>query len=382
MEKEIYKQCSKCILDTNDDAAITIDSNGICNYCHSYDKGLKLNVCEGKEGEKKIAEILMLLKNAGKGKKYDCIMGVSGGVDSTYLALWAKKNGLRPLAVHFDNGWNSELAVKNIENILEKLNIDLYTYVVDWEEFKDVQLAYLKASVVDVEIPTDHAFVAVLYKVAAENKIKYILSGHNYVTESILPRHWIYEKGDDVNIGAIHEKFGTVKLKTFPFLTIVQRFYYMNVLKLRNLYPLNYIHYNKKEVKKIIKEELAWKDYGGKHYESIFTRFYQGYILPEKFKIDKRRAHLSNLICSGQISREEALEEIKQPIYDPEQLKQDKEFVIKKFGLSNQEFEDFMSLPVRQHTEFATNKKSNEIYMGLLKKLSPLSRLVKLLGHK
>lgn len=372
----VYQQCIKCILNTNDDPVIYFNKNGVCNHCINYDIQHKRFVFEGDEGEQALIKIVNKIKQIGKGKEYDCILGLSGGIDSTYTAYLAKKHGLRPLIVHLDNGWNSELAVKNIENIVNKLDFDLYTYVIDWEEFKDLQLAYLKASVVDIEAITDHAIITAMHKLAAKNKVKYIISGTNIVTEAVLPYAWIYNKMDSVNIKAIHKQFGKTPLKTFPLMDVWMKKYYFSFLKIETISILNYVSYIKEEVKKFITEELEWRDYGGKHYESIFTRFYQGYILPGKFKIDKRKAHLSTLICSGQITRKEALEEIKNPIYDPEQLKIDKEFVLKKLGLSEEEFEEIMSAPVRKHTDFKTEGTIYKHY-PILKPLKPLIDLVK-----
>lgn len=347
-----YQQCSLSVMDTIADPNISFDSDGVCNYYGEYKKAEQEFVFQGELGEMKLAEIVELIKKEGQGKKYDCITGVSGGVDSTYLALQAKKLGLRPLIVHFDNGWNSELAVKNIENIIGKLGFDLYTIVVDWEEFKDLQLSYIKASVVDIEVLTDHAIMGTIYRLANQYGLKYILSGNNIVTEHVLPSHWIFNKADDVNIRAIHEKFGKVPLKTFPFFSFKERRYMTEIVGVKTISLLNYMPYNKQHVKETIMRELDWKDYGGKHYESVFTRFYQGYILPVKFKIDKRKAHLSNLIFSGQLNKNEAFEELKKPIYDPDQLRTDMEFVLKKFGLSEEEFAGLMKAPRREHRDF------------------------------
>lgn len=349
------KQCTRCVLDTTA-KDITFDINGVCNYCHGYDKNAATTVLRD---PKIIAAdrdaILERIKNEGRKKDYDCIIGLSGGVDSTYLCLLAKKIGLRPLVVHFDNGWNSELAVKNIENVVSKLNYPLKTYVVDWEEFKDLQLAYLKASVVDIEVPTDHLIFASLFRIAKENGIKTILSGTNIVTEGIVPNGWNYnEKTDLVNLINIHKKFGTKKLNNFPKLGIYQRYIYNNFYSIRSVPILNYYDYVKKDIKLLIQKELDWRDYGGKHYESIFTRFYQGYILPEKFNIDKRKMHLSSLICSGQITREEALEELKNPPYDEAMKAEDKSYVLKKLGLSETEFQEIMNQPVVPHSVFGS----------------------------
>lgn len=283
---------------------------------------------------------------------------MSGGTDSTYVALKLKELGLRPLIVHLDNGWNSELAVKNIENIINKLGFDLYTLVINWEEFRDLQLSYLKASVLDLEVTSDHAILAVLYKEASKRRIKYIINGSNIVTEGILPETWRYDaKTDLINLKAIHRRYGKQKLKTFPKLGIFRQSYYTYGKGIRMFNLLDYLDYNKEKAKKEISEKLGWRDYGGKHYESIITRFYQGYILPRKFGIDKRRAHLSTLICSGQITRAEALKEIEKPPYDEELLRQDLEYIPKKLGLSKEEFEAIMQLPSRDHDDFPNEKK-------------------------
>jgi len=218
-----YQQCAFSVMDTIADPNITFDEKGICNYYYEHLQKEKDFVLKGEAGKKKVQELVEKIKADGNGKKYDCITGISGGVDSTYLCLQAKKLGLRTLVVHFDNGWNSELAVKNIENIIGKLGFDLYTLVVDWNEFKDLQLAYLKASVVDIEALTDHAISGTLFKLAAENNIKHILSGYNIVTEATLPKHWVFTKNDDANIKDIHKKFGTAPLKTYPFFGLKQK---------------------------------------------------------------------------------------------------------------------------------------------------------------
>lgn len=364
-------------MDNIADPYITFDENGVCNYFHEYFELEKKHVKKEQEGldfyTKKIEEI----KHIGKNKKYDCILGISGGVDSSYLAYLAKKEGLRPLIVHFDNGWNSELAVKNIENIVSILGFDLYTYVINWEEFKDIQLAYLKASVIDIEAITDHAIAATLYKLAAKYKINYFLSGYNIVTEAILPNAWVFSKLDATNIKSIHKSYGTIPLKTFPFLDAIKKRYYSLALKIELVPLLNYIEYNKEKVKEILVSELNWKDYGGKHYESVWTRFYQGYILPEKFKVDKRKAHLSTLICSGQITKEQALEELKEPIYVKEQLEVDKEFVLKKLGLPNQNFEQLMKLPPRLHSDFEIETNSYFEKYPIFKPLKGIYNFIK-----
>ena len=280
-------------------------------------------------------------------------MGLSGGVDSSFLALKAMEWGLRPLLVHFDNGWNSELAVQNINGIVEKTGFDLYTYVVDWEEYMDLQLSYIKSGVIDWEVPTDHGFFAVLYKQASKRGIKSVLTGSNYQTESILPKSMSWRKQDLANILDIHNKFGTRKLKTFPQLGFYKYLLYQKIRNFKVYGPLDYIDYNKDLAKTEIIEKFGWKDYGGKHYESIFTRFYQGYVLPKKFNVDKRKAHFSSLINSGQMSRLEALVEINKPTYtSSKQLEEDLSFFLKKMNLSKKEFEEILVQKPVKHTQF------------------------------
>ncbi len=379
-EVSTYVQCTRCVLDNVDDPQIIMDEAGICNYCRRYEYEEDLHVKKGQDASIALDAVVAKIKKAGIGKPYDCILGVSGGVDSTYLAYKAKELGLRVLAVHFDNGWNSELAVKNIEKILSNLDIDLYTYVVDWNEFKDLQLAFLKASVIDIELATDHAMLATLYRLALKKKVKFILSGHNIVTEQILPKHWYFNKRDHIHIRAISERFGSVPLKTYPLLSSWLKFS-VEWRRIQSIALLNYLPYNKKAVKQLITEKLGWKDYGGKHYESIFTRFYQGYILPKKFGVDKRKAHLSNLICSNQLTRDEALEELKTPPYKPEQLSIDFEFVLKKLELTREAFEELMQKAIKDHEDYPTDVPIYDRFF-VLKLLAPFWKFFKITREK
>lgn len=347
-----YQQCSIGVLDTYDDPEMCFDDKGRCHYYHNYRAAENKYVKKGSEGENLLQELVDKIKIDGKGKPYDCIIGLSGGVDSTYVAYLAHRYGLRPLAVHLDNGWNSELATQNIENIVNRLNIDLYTHVINWAEFRDLQLSYLKASVIDIEVISDHAIFALLYKLSGKYGITHILSGTNIVTEFVLPSHWIYHKSDHINIKAIHKAFGSMPLNTYPFMGFKVKKWYQMVKKIRSHSILNNVPFNKANVKQVITNELGWRDYGGKHYESIFTRFYQGYILPEKFGVDKRKAHLTNLIYSGQISKEDALAELLIPPMDIELVKQDIEFVTKKLGISKVEFAEIMQAKPVAHDSF------------------------------
>jgi N-acetyl sugar amidotransferase len=346
-----YKQCKISVMDNIADPLITFDEKGISNYYYEYLTNCKENVYVTENGFTLLNNIIDEIKAKGKGKIYDCIIGVSGGVDSTYLAYCVKKWNLRPLVVHFDNGWNSEIANKNIENIINKLGFDLYTIVVDWNEFRDLQLSYIKAGVIDIEALTDHAIIATMNKLAIKNNVHYILSGSNCVTESTLPKSWIWSKTDHTNIQSIHKNYGTVKLETYPFFD----FYLKKKVAFHNIKtfaPLNYIDYNKQTVKDVITKELGWMDYGGKHYESIFTKFYQGYILPKKFYIDKRKAHLSDLIFGNQITKEEALLELQNNPVSENFVKVEKEYVLKKLGLSEEWFNEWIKIEGQPHSNF------------------------------
>jgi len=367
-----YKQCTRCVLDTST-KLISFDENGICNFCNDYDKVAATTVLRDRAVRyKEFDELILRIKEDGKSKTYDCILGLSGGVDSSYLALVAHEQGLRPLVVHFDNGWNNELAVKNIQQIVEKLNYDLSTYVIDWEEFKDLQLAYFRASVIDLEVPTDQLIVATLYKLAERHNIKFILSGNNFRTEYTLPSDWIYRKKLDlVNLNNIHKKFGTIPLKKFPKIGVNDRYRYQEKLGIRMVTFFDKIDFNVADVKKRLVNELEWVPYPGKHYESLFTRFYQGYILVEKFGVDKRKAHLSSLICSGQITKEEALAELAKPPYPIELQEEDKKYVIKKWGLTEAEFEKIMNEKPIPHAYYG---EENE--MALLNRIREKVKLV------
>jgi N-acetyl sugar amidotransferase len=329
-----YQICTQCVMDTSD-PDITFDSHGVCNHCRYREDVVRRRVLTGAAAERHVAQLVEQMKRDSAGKQYDCVIGVSGGVDSSFVAYKVKQLGLRPLAVHLDNGWDSELAVKNIENLLKILDIDLYTEVLDWEEFKDLQLAFLKASTPDSEVPTDHAIFAVLKQVMRRQGVKYLISGSNARTETHLPLAWSQGHFDWRYIKAIHARFGTVPLKTFPHLGYFEA---QRLLK-SDIAILNYLDYVKEDAKAILERELGWKYYGGKHYESIYTRFYQGYVLPKKFGYDKRRAHLSSLICSGQTTREAALLELQQEPYPVDLQASDKEYVSKKFGLTEAEFD-------------------------------------------
>ena len=359
-----YQICKRCVMDTTD-PEITFDENGFCNHCNDFLKNVRLHTYQGPESDLKLEKILKKIQHKGRNKEYDCLIGISGGVDSSYVAYYAKKLSLKPLIVHFDNGWDSELSVKNIENVVKKLGFEYQTYVVDWEEFRDVQLAFIRASVIDMEAPTDHAFLAALYKICVDFKIKYIITGSNYATECILPKKWSYNAKDLRQLRSVYRKFGNRKLKTFPVLGFFREFYYTYFRGIKLVRLLQLIPYSKTEAINTLGTELDWKYYGGKHYESLFTKFSQAYILPVKFNVDKRKAHLSTLICNNEITRDEALDQLKVELYPEDQFLRDKEYVCRKFGISETEFQEIMDLPVKTYKDYP----NNELFLKLVYKL-------------
>ena len=350
-----YRICTRCIMDTDNDLDIVFDDAGHCNHCRAAIVSFSRMLPPPEERAAAFERTIDMIRRDGRGKEYDCVVGISGGVDSTYVMYLVKEAGLRPLAIHFDNGWNSELAVDNIKTALDTLGVELFTYVVDWEEFRDLQLAFLKSSVKNTEVPTDHGIVACTYRTAAKMGLKYIVCGNNQATEAILPDSYGYFHEDLRHIKSIHSRFGTRKLSTFPMLGLSRLFYYTYVRGIRKVRLLNTVDYNKVEVKELLSKKLGWRDYGGKHYESIWTRFHQGHYLVAKYGLDKRRAHLSTLVASGQMSRDEALAEIETPPYNDELLQQDIEYVIKKFNLTRDEFDRIMQAPPADARDFPNN---------------------------
>jgi N-acetyl sugar amidotransferase len=371
LHKQPYQICTKSVMDTSD-PLIEFDENGVCNHVRFYENWMKTHKLLGKDASDKIDEMVSKMRKEGKGNDYDCIMGLSGGVDSSYMSyLVSKVFGLRALVVHVDTGWNSELAVRNIQNIVQKLNLDLHTLVLDWQEMRDLQLSYFKSGVANQDVPQDHSFIASLYKEAEKFKIKYIMNGGNMATESILPKSWGYEPSDCTNLLSIHKTFGTIKLKTYPTISLYDYLLQYPYLKgMKVIRPLEYIDYNKNKTKEFLKTEFGWSDYGGKHYESKFTKFFQAHYLPLKFGYDKRKAHLSSLVVSGQMSREDAIIELKKPLYDPADLREDIEYFSKKLNISIDEYYEIISQPIREYSHF-----SNQ-YNIVLK----INKIIKILG--
>lgn len=372
LHKSPHQQCVRCVMDTSD-PWISFDTNGVCSHCQAY-SAYAAQIGTPEERARQMDKMVTHLKEQGKGKSYDCIMGLSGGVDSSYLAWYAvKKLGLRPLVVHVDAGWNSELAISNIQNIVERLGIDLHTLVIDWPEMRDLQRSYFLSGVANLDVPQDHAFIAALSKEARKYGLRDVLNGGNMQTESILPNAWGYDASDATSLLGIHKQFGTVPLKTYPIYSNWQRMvYYPFILKLRSHRPLELLDYNKEQAKDLLKSELGWRDYGGKHYESTFTKFFQAHYLPEKFGYDKRLAHLSSLIVSGQMSREEALDELNAPLYDPKELSEDTLYWTKKIGITKEEYDRVMIAQPRDYTDYPNSEK---FYDWIRSNLRPAVRM-------
>ena len=366
-------ECKRCLLNTSDTSHIFFNSNGICNYCEYYDFKIQ-ELGSLKQRTDYLDKKIIQVKQLGINQKYDCLLGLSGGVDSSYVAVMAHEMGLRPLVVHLDNGWNSDTAVQNIEKICEKFQFELYTYVIDWEEFVGLQKAYLKAGVIDIEVLTDHAIYSVLKKLAHQHHIKYILSGFNYATEAIMPKGWTHNKRDFLNIKDIVQKHSEGdKFKTYPYINFYKALYYHWFLKIETIEILNYIDYDKDKTKDLLNAKVDWKDYGGKHYESVFTKFYQSYILPQKFGVDKRRAHLSNQICSGKINKSEANKILNEPLINPIEFENEKAYILKKFNLTNDEFELIMNEKPHSHFEYKSDQILWNRYFKIIRLIKKLT---------
>lgn len=362
-----YQICQRCVMDTSD-PDIRFDEDGNCNHCETFLEESKIIKPQGLEREQRLKDLIESIKKSGKNKKYDCLIGVSGGTDSSYVAYIVKELGLRPLAVHMDNGWNSEESVKNIRNLCTRLNIDYESYVLDWDEFKDIQLSVLKSSIVEVEIPTDVAIVSILHKVASRNNIKYIIGGGNYATEGILPDLWFYNPKDLKLLKSIQKQFGYKKIKTFPTFDWKAEIFYKFIKRIRMVYLLNLLPYDKQEALSILKDKVGYHEYGGKHHESVYTRFIQSYFQPVKFNLDYRRATLSSQICSGSVTREEALKQLEELPYNIPQVKKDKDYVSKKFGITLQEFESILNAPPKSYKDYPNDEKWLTFIYNLYKK--------------
>jgi N-acetyl sugar amidotransferase len=362
-------------MDTTD-PAISFNSEGICSHCQLFENVQKKDWYPNKEGEQKLEKQFNEIKALKASKSYDCILGLSGGIDSSYLALKIKEYGLRPLVVHVDGGWNSELAVQNIERIVDYCGWDLHTIVIDWEEMKDLQLAYLKSGIANQDVPQDHAFFASLYHFAIKHNVQYIMSGGNLATECVFPSAWHWSAMDAINLKDIHKRFGTLKLKKYKTISFFKLyFYYPFIKKMKVLRPLNFMPYDKEEALKELEEKIGYKKYARKHGESIFTKFFQNHWLVEYYGYDKRKPHLSSLILSGQLTREDALKEMNNELYNPKELEEDKEYIAKKLGVSKAEFEEIMNMPKHNYSDF---KNFQSRYQRLKKLQNFISKTFKL----
>jgi N-acetyl sugar amidotransferase len=349
-------------MDTTD-TKITFDDNGVCDHCNTFYKQILPNWHTDERGQRALESVVEKIKRAGLGKDFDCIIGMSGGIDSSYLTYIAReKLGLRPLVFHVDAGWNSQEAVNNIEKLVDKLGLDLYTEVIDWEEMRDLQLAFFKSGVPHIDTPQDHAFFAMMYNFAERHKVKYILTGANYSTECIRnPIEWMYYQSDSIQLRDIHKQFGTRPLVTFPTTSILRHKVYLRyIMGIQVVTPLNFIPYRKAESMQLLADKLGWQSYPQKHFESRFTKFYEGYWLFKKFGYDTRRVQYSSLILTDQMTRNKALEKLSQPPYDEETIAQDFEYVATKLGISVEELQGYMNSPNKSYRDY---KSQQNIYM-------------------
>jgi N-acetyl sugar amidotransferase len=338
------------------DPDIVFDDHGVCCYCNDAATNLHKYRFTSEQEKINLKNLTLKLKSSQNGE-YDSIIGLSGGVDSSYVAYLAMEMGLNPLCVHFDNGWNSDVAIKNIRRIIDVTGFDLYTYVIDWPEFRDLQRSFFMANVIDIEMLTDHAIFAALFNIRKKHKITTVLGGNNYATEHGLPRSWVWSKFDLRNIKAIQKRFGEMQINSFPTMSsfrwgLIKRFNLGGTLEK----PLNHITYKKMHAMQILKKIFDWEYYGGKHYESVFTKFYQAYVLPTKFNVDKRKVHYSDLLRNGEITYDEALLELEKPLYANHELIRDMSFVLKKLGFSESEFDQIMASQPVPHECYPTDK--------------------------
>lgn len=354
LNKVSYQQCIHCVMDTSD-SKISFDASGVCDHCTDFKNNVLPNWRTDASGRAEFQRQVEKIKADNKGRSFDCIMGMSGGLDSSYLLhLAVKEFGLRPLVFHVDGGWNTDIAVNNIQVVVEKLGLDLYTEVINWNEMRDFQLAFFKSGVPHLDIPQDHAFVATLYHFANKHKIKYILNGGNISTECVRnPKDWLYYGTDMAQLNDIQRQFGTLKLETYPFSSVLFHKIYLRYIKgVQVIKPLNYLPYTKLEAAEILIREYGWRPYPQKHFESRFTRFYEGYWLPTRFGYDTRRVQYSSLILTGQMTREDALERLKEPAYDRATIDEDFEYIATKLGISVAELRHYHEMPLKTYKDY------------------------------
>lgn len=351
-------RCTNCVMDTTD-AIIVFDQKGVCDHCNTYYHFTLPRWHTDERGNNALRTLAAKLIKEGAGKDFDCIIGMSGGVDSSYLTYIAKEIlGLRPLVFHVDAGWNSQVAVNNIERLVDGLNLDLYTEVIDWEEMKDLQLAYFQSGVPHIDTPQDHAFFATMYKFAEKYRVKTILTGANLSTECVRnPVEWMYYQSDSIQLRDIHRRFGNRPLLSFPVTSILWHKVYLPYLKgIKVVRPLNYLPYIKQEAMDLLSDRFGWQPYPQKHFESRFTRFYESYWLPKRFGYDVRKVQYSSLILTGQMTRDEALERLKQPPYDEATIGHDIEFVANKLDITVEELNSYMELPKKTYRDYRNQR--------------------------
>jgi N-acetyl sugar amidotransferase len=354
-----YKICASCVMDTSD-SRIQFDSKGMCDHCNDFYTNVEPHWKVDASSRNELSIIIEKIKTEGKGKDFDCILGLSGGVDSSYmLHIAVKEFGLRPLVFHVDGGWNSELAVHNIQMLVDKLGLDLYTEVINWEEMKDFQLAFFKSGLPHLDIPQDHAFVATLYNFAYKHNIKYILNGGNISTECVRnPMEFMYYGTDMLHINDIINKFGMVKMKTYPFSSVLRHKIFLRYIKgVKVIKSLNYLPYIKSEALSILEKEYGWKPYPQKHFESRFTKFYEGYWLPERFGFDTRRIQYSSLILTNQMKREDAIELLKKPSYNPETIDDEFNYIATKLGITANALRDYFEMPKKFYWDYKNQER-------------------------
>ena len=353
-----FRICSNCVMD-NSDRQITFDQGGVCDHCVGFKRDVLPNWHPDAKGAGMFRELVATIKQSGRGKPFDCIMGMSGGLDSSYLLhLAVSEFGLRPLVFHVDGGWNTDIAVNNIQVLVEKLGLDLYTEVINWQEMRDFQLAFFKSGVPHLDIPQDHAFVATLYHFAHKNNIKYILNGGNFATECVRnPLEWLYYGTDMRQLRDIQRRFGTRELKTYPFSSILFHKVYLRYIKgVQVVKPLNYLPYTKENATKVLSETYGWRPYPQKHFESRFTRFYEAYWLPTRFGYDTRRVQYSSLILTGQMSRADALAKLAVPAYDAATIEEDFEYIATKLGISVDELRGYHDMPLKTYRDYKNSE--------------------------
>ena len=353
------RYCRRCVMNTASDMSITFDENGYCSYCTKALSQIDTTVYFPNErGQEKLADMIAMLKESNKGNRYDCVMGISGGLDSSYLAYLGYKWGLRILAVHIDDGYDTSISKRNINKLCNAAHIELCTISPDREQFDDLTLAYMKAGVPNLAIPQDNILFAFLYDTVKKKKIRYFLSGGNFALESILQKDHVFNAMDTVNIKDIHRKYGTKPIDKLKFVSSYQKYLNLKSGRVIQLRPLNYIDYNRERAFQELKDFCDFEYYGRKHLENILTAFVQLYWFPKKFGVDKRSSHLSSMIVSGQMTREEALKELKEPLYDEQVMQEYIAYIKSRLNLSDDEFNDLMEADPHEHEEYKTDKLS------------------------